>query len=158
MNYFFHIIHFDTMNQIMNQKYNFYCTSEYVLINGDLVASVEALKMAILCDRIDVIMHLEKYASSLFNKENIYKAFNLAADQGSSDVIRYFIEYYKSKKYNKKEFYKGPINHQTEENCAICLEKMNTEEKEILQCKTCKKCVHNECSIKWTGSCVYCRS
>ena len=42
--------------------------------------------------------------------------------------------------------------------CGICLTEMNSETQEISQCKTCKKCIHNECNEKWSGNCVYCRN
>ncbi len=62
------------------------------------------------------------------------------------------------KRFIKKEMYKGPINDQTELDCGICLTEMNAENQEIIQCKTCKKCVHNECNEKWNETCVYCRN
>lgn len=48
------------------------------------------------------------------------------------------------KKYIKIEDYKGTINEQTKIECRICLTEMKIEQ-ELIQCKTCKKCVHNEC-------------
>ncbi len=42
--------------------------------------------------------------------------------------------------------------------CGICLTEMNSKTQEIIQCETCKKCVHNECNKKWNGTCVYCRN
>ncbi len=58
----------------------------------------------------------------------------------------------------KKEMYKGPINDQTELDCGICLTEMNSTEQEISQCHICKKCVHNDCTLKWEkNNCVYCR-
>lgn len=57
----------------------------------------------------------------------------------------------------KKEIYRGDINDTTEKQCAICLEEM-TSQSDIIQCNTCKKCIHIECSKKWNGDCVYCRS
>jgi ankyrin repeat protein len=62
------------------------------------------------------------------------------------------------KKYIKKEMYKGPINDQTELDCGICLTEMNTENQEIIQCYTCKKCIHHSCGEKWNGKCIYCRN
>ncbi len=43
--------------------------------------------------------------------------------------------------------------------CGICLIEMDTINEKILQCKTCNKCVHNKCMLKWKNdTCIYCRN
>ncbi len=81
------------------------------------------------------------------NGANIKTAIKFCKNSSTKKIL---------KKYS--EMYKGQINDQTETDCGICLTEMNSTEQEIIQCKTCKKCVHNECSSKWIGSCVYCRN
>jgi hypothetical protein len=80
---------------------------------------------------------------------NIQDAINHSTYDITKNVLKKFIK--------KKEMYKGPINDQTETSCAICLTEINNIEQEIVQCSTCKKCIHNECDSKWksvNNSCV----
>jgi hypothetical protein len=111
--------------------------------------------------------------ANIHAKENA--ALWTAAYNGHDGVVKYLLErganinmaikhgecsktIHLLKKYLKKQLYKGPINDQTETECGICLTEMNTKKQEIIQCQTCKKCVHNKCNEKWGGNCVYCRN
>jgi hypothetical protein len=54
----------------------------------------------------------------------------------------------------------GVLNNSCEATivCCICLTEMNPKNQKIIQCKRCKKCIHQECGLKWNGNCVYCRN
>ncbi len=96
--------------------------------------------------------HLEIVELLIENGGDIHLAIK---ECKNSDTIKIL------KKFIKKEIYKGQINDQTEIECGICLSEMISEKQEIIQCFTCKKCVHNECNLKWktvNNSCVYCRN
>jgi hypothetical protein len=94
-------------------------------------------------------VHIETVKYLISQGADINNAINHCKSIKAKYILKQFIE---------KEMYKGPINEKTELDCGICLIEMNTENQEIVQCNTCKKCVHHECNIKWTGTCVYCRN
>jgi ankyrin repeat protein len=135
--------HLEVVRYLVEQGADIHANNEY------------ALRHAALNGYLEVVDYLIENGANIYNAINYYRSYNTLYDL--------------LKKYIKKEMYKGPTNDQTELDCAICLTEMNngngqlkltipSENQEIIQCKTCKKCVHNECHDKWNKNCVYCRN
>lgn len=54
--------------------------------------------------------------------------------------------------------YTGELTERTEIMCGICWVDMDTVQESIVQCETCKKCIHLICYEQWNGKCVYCNT
>jgi hypothetical protein len=147
---------------------------KYFVDKGGSVDLGWALPYSGLNGDLEVVKFFVEYCNT---NKYIDKALRTSARYNRIEVVEYLIEkganidillIDANKSYyvrnilkiilRKKEIYKGPINDQTETECGICLTEMNSTLQEIIQCKTCKKCIHNECNGKWNGNCVYCRN
>ncbi len=161
---------------------------EDILVKAAFYGSIETVKY-IVSEGVDMNSHEIRIALEFAAEDGdieivkylIYQgartldqALKYAAQKGQLEIVKYLISeganvnnalrcttyygYIILGKYINKEMYKGPINDQTETDCGICLTELNTKQK-LIQCQTCKKCLHYECYIEWEGkSCVYCRN
>lgn len=134
--------------------------NDFIFIHAVNLGHLEIVKYIVsLGVKINVYIEtLLRY--SLINEH--YKITNYLIEQcGEIDIIKnnprlkYLLNTYNIKKL---EYYKGPINDQTEIECGVCLTNMNSYSEYILQCKTCNKCVHNHCMKIWRKNCIYCRN
>lgn len=88
---------------------------------------------------------ITKYLLSQTRGRTFTYLFNTAQE-------RSFLEYC----MKEDKLFTGELSCRTETQCFICYEDMHIEEN-IVQCDSCKKCVHLECRNKWKPLCIYCK-
>lgn len=158
--------HYEVVKFLIKKGANIHVENEEVLLSVAIGGNLEMVKYLV-----------EELGADIHAHDEIILTW--AAEYGHDDIVDYLIKkgadidialsncddeaissltIYK-KQYIKIEMYKGHINNRTETDCGVCLLEMNSIKQKIVQCKTCKKCIHYKCHLKVEDmKCIYCRN